>query len=339
MLVSIVVPTLNRSRWVTACLDALDAQKTDAQFEIVIVDNGSTDNTVETLDAWCATHPRARWCREPDTGRSRALNAGLDEVRGELVLFTDDDAVADPGWIDAYVRWYLERTDPRSMAVGPILPVMTDLGPWPAWLPSTALWDVPRLDHGATRQLAPHEHGWGANLAIPTEVLAAVGGWDETIGNVGPARREDFEDTEFQQRVRASGGSIWFRDDAIVRHRVPSGRLTPRAIIRSAHARGLNDRKRVREGRRPVGSDAFIDGGPVTAGRALRTAVMWVVTAAMFCIAPGARRFERVRRVAWRCGWDRAAVATEWRGGRVITSLLARSRRLALRLIPTSGAP
>lgn len=336
MLVTVIVPTLNRAGWLPACLGALVAQRTDddTDVEVLVVDNGSGDDTREVLVGWANDQPCVRWTSEPRIGRSRALNAGVRAAHGELLLFTDDDAVPDPGWIGAHVDWFRQCDDRPAMAVGPIRPVMTDLGPWPAWFPTSALPDVPSLDHGRSRHLGALEYGWGANLAIPADVFARIGPWEEDIGNVGTTRRDDFEDTEFQDRVRQAGGSVWFCDDAIVFHRVPPDRLTPRAVIRSAHARGIDDRRRALDGRSLLDPDERLPGAKVRIGEVLRDAALWPVRAAVFRARPGALTFERLRHIGWRCGWDRTAVATEWnRAGELGHRLLLTSRQISLRML------
>jgi GT2 family glycosyltransferase len=100
--------------------------------------------------------------------------------------------------------------------------------------------DVALLQYGEDRQLNTSEYVWGANMAIPRRVFERCGGWDETVGPKGNDKTT-FEDAEFQDRVRAAGGTVWFCPAAVIRHRVDRGTITPRRIWSTAFARGRND--------------------------------------------------------------------------------------------------
>ena len=90
------------------------------------------------------------------------------------------------------------------------------------------------------RRLKPSEYVWGANMAVPKRLFEQCGVWDETVGRKGE-ERGTFEDTEFQDRVRAARGTVWFCPAAVVHHRVPRQAITPRRISSTAFMRGRND--------------------------------------------------------------------------------------------------
>jgi glucosyl-dolichyl phosphate glucuronosyltransferase len=237
---TVVVCTRNRASLLPFALEGLAAQVTDRPFEIVVVDNGSDDGTAEVIAEWCRREPRLRTVNEPSVGLSRAKNAGVEAARGQVVLFTDDDVLVEPNWLEEHMS-FLNGTHDFVIAGGPILPISHDLTAWPGWLGDAARLDLPRLDHGKLgRPLGRWEQVWGANMAVPTSVFDRIGLWNEAVGRKGD-ERGTFEDIEFAERVRNAGGQVWFCPGAVIHHRVIPARALPRPILRAAFLRGLND--------------------------------------------------------------------------------------------------
>jgi glycosyltransferase involved in cell wall biosynthesis len=109
--VSVVVIVLNRAKKIGACLDSLVRQTYPKdRFEIVVVDNGSTDGTVEIVKSY-----PVRLIHEPVRGYSPARNSGVRAARGEMVAFTDSDCMAAPDWIVELVKPF---ADPKVGVVG-----------------------------------------------------------------------------------------------------------------------------------------------------------------------------------------------------------------------------
>ena len=108
--VSVVVPTYNRGDRIRECLDALRAQRTERPYEILVVDDGSTDDTASVVQR-C---PPVRLIRQENAGPAKARNRGVAEARGDVVLFTDDDCVPEPDWIE---RMTTPFEDPRVAGV------------------------------------------------------------------------------------------------------------------------------------------------------------------------------------------------------------------------------
>lgn len=97
MFVSIIIPTFNGSARIAGCLDALTEQTTAQIAEILVVNDGSTDNTAEIV----ARYPGIRLINQSNAGPAAARNRGAMEARGMLILFTDDDCIPSPGWLNA----------------------------------------------------------------------------------------------------------------------------------------------------------------------------------------------------------------------------------------------
>lgn len=317
---------------------------------MLIVDNGSGDETPRVIEEWCRGDDRFRGLREPQAGRSAAMNAGIRSARGRLLLFTDDDVLVDPGWIEAYRRLFASRSGELLIAGGPIVPTAQDRRPWPAWLDAEAEADLfSHLNWRGERPLFRFEHLWGANMAIPAEVFARVGLWDEALGR----RRDErgtYEDYEFQERVRAAGGSVWFCPSGVIRHRIDRALATPRRVLRAAFTRGSNDYWREvwrRQTEVPRQSPGSFLRALVGLGGELATWFFWT---ARFRLHPRRETFREAHRRAWRAAWAMeqctAARRPEWgerrlQSGSRLDPLTAApravtllARRLMLRLAP-----
>lgn len=317
---TVIVPTRNRAAYLSHSLGSIAASRTDHPFEILVVDNASTDETSATLAGLAGSEPRLRTIVEERLGRSQAMNAGIAAARGEIVVFTDDDVLVSEGWLHELVSFLAGRLDGSVVAGGPILPLADDLGPWPSWLGEHAAADIPVLSWGtATRTLDRYEHLWGANMAAPRSVFVECGGWDESIGRRGD-ERGTFEDVELQERLRADGGEIWYLPDASIRHRVPRGSVTPRSIVSNAFARGRNE--------------VAVEQCPAPDGSAWAAMSSWALRAAAVRARRSERTVEAARHAAWRAGtrFDH--------GGSAGWSLRWQVSRAILRAVPSShGEP
>lgn len=114
--VSVVVPTYNRRDALARCLDSL-ARQTHPNYEIIVVDDGSTDDTPRLLERFAATHSDLSFRRlrnEPNLGANPSRNRGIREATGSFIALVDNDCVAEPDWLEKLMRGF---TSPRVAAV------------------------------------------------------------------------------------------------------------------------------------------------------------------------------------------------------------------------------
>ena len=334
--VRVVVATRNRAALLPHCLASLLEQETSSRFEVVVVDNGSDDGTADVIRGWAERDPRIRGVLEPAVGLSRAKNAGIEEARGELVLFTDDDVILDSAWIEAYVSFFARRRhEPRTLVGGPVLPLPHDLLAWPGWLDEAASVDLPGLFHGSEeRALGRFDYIWGANMAARGELFAELGGFDEGLGRSDDLRGT-FEDVELNERVADAGGECRYLPAAVVHHRVDIDAARPRMIVRKAFNRGANDFLRAER------DSFYAPSAPVPGARipaalvlALRL-VTWLAAALAFRLTRRRDVFELARRSAWAAGWCLALSVDGGRaGGNAIRRFALLGRSAALRATP-----
>ena len=189
--VSVVLCTYNRANLLSGSVRSLLAQGAPTpDFELLVVDNNSTDGTRELVEQFADRDGRVRYIFEPHQGLSYARNTGIREARGRFIAFFDDDLLAPPDWVSAIIRAF--REFPTVDLVGGRL-----LPRWPLDPPS---WLTP--DHWAPLALA--DHGAQPIIVTAERPIALVG--------AGACRRALFEAvgtfaTDFQ-RVRDSIGSL-----------------------------------------------------------------------------------------------------------------------------------
>ena len=305
--VSVILSTRNRAHYLPEVLRSLAAQRCEVPFEVIVIDNASTDDTASVLEAWCLRDARFVTAHETRVGLSRGKNAGVRMARAPLLLFTDDDTRVVPQWVAAHHESFGRCADNLVVSGGPIVPIAHDLGPWPEWLAEPALSDAGLLHHRTERVLGPGEYVWGGNMAVPRRLFDRFGLWDEAIGLQGDRRvtREDsafFEDTEFQDRIRAAGGQVRFCPAAVVYHRVDRRTVTPRRVSSSAFARGRNE-----VWTHALASGRGVQSAPRRNGLAGLLALagslagwgLWVI---LFRLSPRQAAFERARRAAFASG-------------------------------------
>lgn len=231
-IVSIIICTRNRCRSLDETLSSLLRCHPPQNFacELLVVDNGSSDETRQVVDARSSGWLKVDWIPEPRIGQCYARNTGLKRARGDVVLFTDDDVVVPEDWILRMPRAILEgKADAVAGGVdldGPCQTAIEKLGlrPFAGWWAST-------------EQLDPHqpERMVGANMAFSRSVAERIGGFDT---NLGPGALGFADETLFSYQVVGEGFRLVAHLDTPVVHRFDLQRLTRASILESARSMG-----------------------------------------------------------------------------------------------------
>jgi len=243
---TVVVPTFNRQHLLSGALESLLGQETRCAYEIIVVDNNSSDGTRSLVEGLQKKAQRLRYVFERQPGLSAARNAGIAAAHGTVIAFVDDDVVAHPSWLQALADTF--QTYPDAWCVGGKV-TLGFQSAVPAWFDADAKILTTYLsgqDHGddTLRLDAPVI---GANLSVRRDVLGAVGVFDTDLGRSGTMLAGD-EDTEFCARILQAGGAIYYCGHAVVVHLVPAARLTKRWFLERAfwegRTQGLRQRRR-----------------------------------------------------------------------------------------------
>lgn len=216
---SVIVPTRDRATSLRRLLGSLDRlTPPPVPYEVVVADNGSSDETPRLLAEWSQAGERRSFVRVEEPGKSRAVNAAIAASRGDLLAFLDDDVVAEPDWL-AEVWSYFTRHD-CAAAQGSVL-----------WPPEA--YEDPELAALLDRfrtivhlDLPPDSERTkltGANMAVRRHAFAVVGTFNEALG---PGASGLSEDNELADRLRHHGGWIGYMARARVVHEIDRSRLT-----------------------------------------------------------------------------------------------------------------
>lgn len=217
---------------------SLQHQTIDAsRFEVIVVDNGSGAVAAELADL-TATVANLRVLHEPVMGLSHARNRGTREAFGEVVLFMDDDAVAEPGLLAAHLRQFAAPHRPAATGGRIYLrwPVQR-----PTWVPASLETFYSGLDLGdAIRQMIFPEYPYGANMAVRRAALLDIGGFDVELGRRGQNLISG-EEKDLFLRLDRTGARVDYVGDAIVHHCVLPERTERGWLLRRSWAQGRSD--------------------------------------------------------------------------------------------------
>jgi glycosyltransferase involved in cell wall biosynthesis len=232
LMASVIICTYNRAERLRRVLETLNASIVNSaiSWEVVVVDNNSSDHTSAVVDAMARACPvLLRYVFESRQGKSNALNRGIATAGGELLLFTDDDVEVAPDWIQRMVEGFADV--PCSAIGGRIVAAWN--GAAPSWYsdrgPYRLMAAIVQYEHGDTPFFTTHPP-FGANLAIRKPALESIGGFrvdlgpNATQGAVGGGA----EDTELCNRLLAAGHRILYLPGAVVYHPVEPERTTRR---------------------------------------------------------------------------------------------------------------
>jgi O-antigen biosynthesis protein len=206
--VSVVVCSYNGGRTLEQCLHSLCALDYP-DYEVIVVDDGSTDNTREILERF----PAVRAIHQPNQGLSRARNVGLHAATGSVIAYTDSDCFADPDWLTHLVD-QLQRSGAAAVGGPNLTPEDGRLAACVAASPGQPV-HVLESDQVA-------EHIPGCNMAFRRDALLAIQGFDPQYKKAG-------DDVDVCWRLRQAGHWISFAPGAFVWHH---RRQTPRTYLR-----------------------------------------------------------------------------------------------------------
>lgn len=232
---SVVICAYTDRRWedIVAAVASIGAQTRPPARTILVVDHNPP-----LLERARVAFPAVLVV--PNTGRvglSGGRNTGVSHAVGDVVAFLDDDARAEPDWLERLAAGY---SNPSVIGVGgaatPVWP-----GQRPSWLPPEFDWVVGCSFVGMPRVAAPVRNLIGANMSFRREVFDTVGGFTDGLGRVG-SRPLGCEETELGIRLRQwrAGVRLVYEPAAVVRHRVTTDRMAWRYFCSRCYAEGLS---------------------------------------------------------------------------------------------------
>jgi glycosyltransferase involved in cell wall biosynthesis len=207
---SVVIPTYRRPETLFAVLEALAAQDSPPEFEVVVVDDGSGDETPERLARFRPPYP-FRFFSQPNSGPAAARNRGVREATRGTILFLGDDTVPERRLLEVHARVHGERrpfpvavlgytTWPRELKVSPFLHHINEYGL--------------QFGYGLIRdpEAVPFNFFYTSNVSLPRALLIEAGLFDTTFPHAA------WEDIEVAYRLMQRGMRMLYRPEAVARH-------------------------------------------------------------------------------------------------------------------------
>lgn len=229
MKVSILIATRNRAPFLQETLAAIRPAIVPAgmEAELLVIDNVSTDATAEVVKSARLDHIALRYLRENRPGKCHAINRGLRESDGDMILFIDDDVRPPSDWIGRMCQTLIEH-GPCAVAGGVKLAPHLERS-WMTGLHRSWLANTDWLDHRKPRGMV------GANMGFSREVLRRVPAFDTELG---PGALGFGDEQLFASQLLEAGYRIIGRPDVCVEHHFEPQRLLRGAWLSAARKRG-----------------------------------------------------------------------------------------------------
>lgn len=254
-MLSVIIPTRNRAPLLRLALQSLAAQTLPTErFEVLVVDNGSTDSTRQVVEEHQGQLRELRYFFDPTPGLHVGRHRGLREARGEVLVYADDDIEATPTWLAAIEECF---GSPGVAMVGGNNYPRFEATP-PAWL--TRLWQKPAYGGRAITSLSVLEiasgqrpispfYVWGCNFSIRKQVLLEAGGFHPDGMPEEQIRFRGDGETHVSAHVARKGLTCLFDSRASVYHAVTGTRMTFEYFRKRAFNQGISDSySRLRQG-------------------------------------------------------------------------------------------
>ncbi|XZF12460.1 glycosyltransferase [Chitinophagaceae bacterium MMS25-I14] len=253
--VSAVICSYNRARFILKAVESIFEQDFDKnQYEVIVVDNNSTDNTATLLEEYKTAHPGYNFSYyiEKNQGVAYTRNRCAREARGELVVYLDDDSIAQPGWLSTTVRFFDEHANVYSTG-GKITPYF--LTGIPDWYSKYFFGLVGNFDQGPrVKKLTGARYPCGANMAFRKKVFDEVGYFNTDLGRKGAGLLAN-EEKDIYLRILHSGKDVYYLPDVEVLHAVESNKFDKNYVRR--HSMGIGGGERLRLKQEGFGAKAM----------------------------------------------------------------------------------
>lgn len=234
---SVIICTYNRSSLLEdSLISYLETEFfDDPSVELIVVDNNSTDDTEKVVRRFMSRNLCIRYVKEENQGLSYARNRGIEEAKGEVLAFVDDDVFFDKNWVSAVLEEFKKGEAPCCIG-GKVVPHFeNDMPGWIRRLPPDLrslvymYLGVP-AEGDVENNFDYPDHPFGVNMACRKSVFSEVGGFTVGLGRIGTNLLSG-EETEFFYRVHRIGCGVKYVPRAKILHRVPEARTKPEWFI------------------------------------------------------------------------------------------------------------
>jgi len=242
--ISAVLCSYNRARFIIQAVDSIFNQDFDkSRYEVIVVDNNSTDHTLEVLQDYKNKHPEYnfRFVTEENQGVAYTRTRCAKEAKGEIVSYLDDDSIAQPGWLSQTVEFYDQHPEVWSIG-GKITPYfLTEI---PRWYSKYYFGLVGKFDQGERqKQLTGQKYPCGANMSFRKRVFEEIGFFNHELGRSGTGLLAT-EEKDIYMRILHYGKQVYYLPEVEVLHAVESNKFNEDYVRR--HSMGIGGGERLR---------------------------------------------------------------------------------------------
>ncbi len=237
LIFSIVICTYNRANYLAKALAGVARQDfPTGLFEVLVIDNASTDKTKQTVAEFQGGAQNLRYVYEPELGLSIARNTGWRNATGQYIAYLDDDAIPSVSWLTHAAHAIEQGKQDVGMLGGRVEPIWEK--PRPDWLGDQLLSLLSMVDLGPASQYVDEDVGIvGANMIIPRHLLQQHGGFSSEVGRIGSLLLSG-EETLLKRRLAQSGYRGYYSPDVSVQHHAPADRLTRKWFLERMYWQG-----------------------------------------------------------------------------------------------------
>jgi len=239
---SVVICTYNRANYLLKTLESLVPQKFSSEkFEIIIVDNNSSDSTEEVCNQFINQNKNltVRYFKEMQQGISFGRNCGVNEANGEFIAFIDDDETVNSDYLQNLDDFFQNYTD-AELCAGPVVPVFETSQP--QWLSPFSM----RLITGAYNKgqkikiVGPKDYPGTGHATFKRDLFLKYGEFKTNLGRSGNSLMGG-EDKDFFLRLIENKVKCYYLPSAIIYHHIPDSKLTEDFFNRLTYAIGKSE--------------------------------------------------------------------------------------------------
>ncbi len=245
--ISVIIPTFNRAEFLAQTIESvLNQTIPQSEYEIIIVDNNSSDNTKFVIENLNRKHGnRIRYVFEPESGLVYGRHAGAREAMGEILVFADDDIIVSEGWLVAIKDSF---SDPGVALVGGKITPSWEGAP-PSWIADfwtkgeygSWMMHLSLIDLGDELIEVPANFVFGCNFSIRKRVLFECGGFHPDSYPLEMIRWRGDGEYGLALTLMKKGFKTVYNPAAHVKHVVPRGRMAAEYFCRRAFAEGVSN--------------------------------------------------------------------------------------------------
>ena len=238
--ISAIICTHNRAQYLGAAIDSLLNQDFTEEYEVIVVDNASSDRTREVIEARLS-YPRLRYVHESVLGLSVARNTGAKQAQSPILAYLDDDAVASSQWLQVLHGAY-QNNEKLAIAGGKVTLLWADGIESPRWLSPGLAGNLGAYDLGEAivyidrPGLTPR----GLNYSIRQSFLEQIGGFDVNLGRVGKNLLSN-EELVMTERALELGWQVAYLPAATVAHNVAPERVRRQWFLNRGWWQGISE--------------------------------------------------------------------------------------------------